>query len=164
MPSPHGTRLVIFDLDETLWTCCSKVCSHLTLPFTRIAPDMLQDVHGERLELLPGARPTIEKLASQGIHLSIASRNDRPPAEQALTLLDLLRFFSFSQIHWGGKDLSIQTILTLFSERAGIRLQPSEVLFIDDWESNVQAASALGIRTLQMGKAVHRLQEIFQHL
>ncbi len=157
-------RLVIFDLDGTLWECTAGVCGRLLPPLALEGPDALIDATGARLRLLPGARALLETLRGQGILLSAASLNDEPVAREALQLLGIEELFSYPQLRSHPKDLSIRNILHLFAERAGIRLAPQEVLFVDDQSDNVRMARDLGVRVLQAGRDVKALPEILDRL
>ncbi|MBI4230189.1 MAG: magnesium-dependent phosphatase-1 [Planctomycetes bacterium] len=157
-------RLVIFDLDGTLWECTAGVCGQLLPPLALEGPDALRDATGAHLQLLPGARALLETLRGQGILLSAASLNDEPVAREALRLLGIEDLFSYPQLRWHPKDLSIRNILHLFAERAGIRLTPQEVLFVDDQADNIRMARDLGVRALQVGRDLKALPDLLEHL
>jgi FkbH-like protein len=99
-------KLVIWDLDNTLWS------GTLT--------------EGDKLALREGVRDMITVLDEKGVLLSIASRNRHEDAMNQLEEFGLVDLFLVPEINWGPKSASITRIL----ERLGI--SPEATVFIDD--------------------------------
>lgn len=105
---PGSVKVLVWDLDETLWEG--------TL------------LEGDDVRLRPGVREAIEELDRRGVLHSIASRNDRETALEALRRLGVEKYFLYPQIHWGAKSQSLQAI----SEALNLGLDA--IAFIDDQE------------------------------
>jgi FkbH-like protein len=113
-------KLVICDLDDTLWS-------------GRIGDDGWQGVdldpagvgrHYLRLQFF------LRGLQQQGVLLAIASKNEPEPVHQVFErrpeMILRLEDFVAAQIHWEPKSVSIERIL------ATLNLTPSGVVFLDD--------------------------------
>lgn len=117
-------KLVIWDLDDTIW--------HGTL---------LEGGAGAAIE---GVAETIERLDARGILHSIASRNDAELATRTLRDMGLMDYFLCPQIGWGAKSEAVRRI----ADRLGLGLD--SVLFVDDqaFEREEVAAALPAVRTL----------------
>jgi magnesium-dependent phosphatase-1 len=156
-------RLVVFDLDETLWTMGEGYCALMTPPFERDG-DRVRDRSGLALTLRPEARPTLDELTRRGYRLSVASRSRPATARSLLSLLGLLGLFICPCFEWQDKDLSLSRILEDCRRQHSLTFLPEEVLFVDDWPSNVRDATRLGVRGLIYGQDIETLSDIFSHL
>jgi FkbH-like protein len=101
-------KLVVWDLDETLW-------------------------HGALLEdgsvrLREGAVEIVQTLDRRGILQSIASKNDYNHAMSQLRRFGLAEYFLYPQINWDSKAASLKTIAS------SINIGLDAVAFIDDQE------------------------------
>jgi len=157
------TRLVVFDLDEVLWTMPRGYCALLTPPLAR-QKDLVRDSAGFELRLRPDARATLDALAARGFLLSAASRSRPAIAAEVLKLLGLHHYFICPCLEWQDKHHSLMQILADLERQRGLRLSPSDVLFLDDWPENVEDAARVGVRGLVFGHDIHSLSEIFDYL
>jgi FkbH-like protein len=105
--APHA-KLVIFDLDETLWQ------------------GILLEAGADAITLKPGVRKLLETLDARGILLSISSRNTPGDAMQVLDRLGIAEFFLCPQIGWMPKSAAVSTIVKTLD------IGFDTVLFIDD--------------------------------
>jgi FkbH-like protein len=121
-PFTAPVKLVIWDLDETLW---SGTLSE--------GPVALDPEHAE----------IVRELNRRGIMSSICSKNDRSVAEQRLAQENLWQEFVFPSISWSPKGQQIARIIE------DMQLRPPNVLFLDDNVSNLEEARyyAAGIQT-----------------
>ncbi|WDF02028.1 HAD-IIIC family phosphatase [Shouchella hunanensis] len=99
-------KCVIWDLDNTLWE-----------------GTLLED---NSVRLKDGIREILEKLDSEGVLLSIASRNNFEHAMDILKKLGIDHYFLYPQINWSAKSLSIKNI------QKEINVGFDSLLFIDD--------------------------------
>ncbi len=126
-------KLIIWDLDETLWTGTLSegdvVLSEETKRFIKDAADM-------------------------GVVHSICSKNDFDEAKKKLTDLDIWDYFVFPSIDWNPKGTRIKTILEKMA------LRPANVLFTDDNIQNLKEAEffAPGIMTAEP----HELKPLYE--
>ena len=119
----EAVRLVIWDLDDTLW--------HGTL------------TEGGITEFVEHHHDVVRALARRGIISSICSKNDFQTVKAILTEKSLWDYFVFPSIDWSPKGHRIRQII------AHCQLRPEAVLFIDDNPSNrgeaVAAVSGLRV-------------------
>lgn len=110
---------LITDLDDTLW---AGILGEIGVE--GISWDMAGHAHMHGLY-----QQFLASLASAGVLLAAASKNDRALAEQALGRRDLLlsqdNLFPL-EIHWGPKSESVRRILETWN------IAPGDVVFIDD--------------------------------
>ncbi|MGQ9721810.1 MAG: magnesium-dependent phosphatase-1 [Candidatus Jordarchaeum sp.] len=72
-------KLVVFDVDNTLWQVSITYASFLKPPLRIIKTDVISDSQGETVKLFPGIREMLKSLQEKGILMSIASLNDPEP-------------------------------------------------------------------------------------
>ena len=113
MASLNGIKLIIWDLDDTLW--------HGTLS-------------EETVSIKPDVREFIELSLDAGIVHSICSKNDYDKTKAELEKLDLWDKFVFPSIDWTPKGRRIRDIISSMSLRA------TNVLFLDDNIQNLEEA------------------------
>ncbi len=157
-------RLVVFDCDLTLWD--HPNVSELRLPFHRVDPETVEDADGIRVRLFPATRPVLEALHSRGIVISAASWNRPEPVFAIFDLLDLGRFFTRPKVEYHPYKERMMKVLLDELAADGIRLQPAEVLFVDDRLAHLnRVRRAIGpVRTLQPGVDLADLREVLIHL
>ncbi|KAF7843023.1 magnesium-dependent phosphatase 1 [Senna tora] len=128
-------RLVVFDLDYTLWPFYCECRSKREMP-----------------SMYPQAKGILYALKDKGIDVAIASRS--PTADTARTFLDKLSIKSmfvaqeiFSS--WTHKTDHFQRI----HSRTGVPF--NSMLFFDDENRNIQAVSKMGVTSILVGKGVN---------
>ena len=111
-------KLVIFDLDETL----------------------IEKFGG----LYDDTIPILEFLKQNNICIALASYNQY--ADAYLCESNIIDFFDYVYFEsWYEKLDYKYDMLTTILEKT--KIPPNQVLFVDDWEKNIQVAQGLGIRT-----------------
>ena len=108
-----NVKLVIWDLDETLWQ-------------GTLSEEGVADI--------PAHTAMIRTLVDRGILCSICSKNDLAPVRAQLEQLGLWDLFVFPHVDWTPKGQAINTML----ERMGLRAE--NALFLDDNHLNLQEA------------------------
>lgn len=109
----HTVKLIVWDLDETLWTGTLSE-GGANLP----------DEHRELLNTLTDA----------GVINSICSKNEFEPTKEYLQKLGIWDLFVFPSINWEGKGPQLKEKLDKMA------LRPANVLFLDDNPSNLGEA------------------------
>lgn len=105
---PGKIKLLVADLDETLW-------------------DGIAIEDPARItQLRPGARELLEELDRRGILLSVASKNNPDDVLAILDRLGIRELFLYPQIGWGPKSAGIRAIV------AKLNIGMDSVGFIDD--------------------------------
>lgn len=121
---------LITDLDDTLW---AGILGEIGVD--RITWDMAGHAHMHGLY-----QQFLSSLASAGVLLAVASKNDRALAEQALARSDMLlskeSLFPL-EIHWKSKSQSVGRILETWN------IGPADVVFIDDSAMEVAEVHAV---------------------
>ncbi len=131
----HGAenvRLVIWDLDDTLWAGTLSEGGISDLPENNFA--------------------LVRELARRGIISSICSKNDHHAVERILTRAGIWDYFVFPSIDWSAKGPRLKALIE------AVKLRPQSILFIDDHPANraealkhvpgIQVADELVIPTL----------------
>ncbi|XP_077234133.1 haloacid dehalogenase-like hydrolase (HAD) superfamily protein [Tasmannia lanceolata] len=128
-------RLVVFDLDYTLWPfyceCRSK---------------------NEKPSLYPHAKGILYALKDKGIDVAIASRSPTPDIAKAfLKKMDFQSMFVAQEIFssWCHKTEHFQRI----HRRTGVPF--NSMLFFDDEDRNIDAVSNMGVTSILVGNGVN---------
>ncbi|KAL5705392.1 protein-tyrosine-phosphatase [Ranunculus cassubicifolius] len=128
-------KLVVFDLDYTLWPFYCECRSKREMP-----------------SLYPHAKGILYALKDKGIDIAIASRSPTP--DIAKTFIDKLGFQSmfvaqeiFSS--WTHKTEHFQRI----HKRTGVPF--TSMLFFDDEDRNIESVSKMGVTSILVGDGVN---------
>ena len=127
--NPTPKKGLITDLDDTLW---GGILGEVGTEGVSWHADQHTHIHGLYQQFL-------DSLASAGILIAAASKNDRALAEQALERKDLIisRDYIYPiEIHWSRKSESAQRILKTWN------IGPESVVFIDDSPMEVAEVKA----------------------
>ncbi|KAL3843791.1 hypothetical protein ACJIZ3_001194 [Penstemon smallii] len=128
-------RLVVFDLDYTLWPFYCECRSKRDMP-----------------SLYPNAKGIIYALKDKGVDLAIASRSPTPDiANTFLQKLGIKSFFVAQEIFssWTHKTDHFQKI----KQKTGVPY--NEMLFFDDEDRNIEAVSKMGVTSILVGNGVN---------
>jgi magnesium-dependent phosphatase-1 len=162
------TKLVVFDVDETLWKASVTFTSFLKPPLRIIGTNELCDSVDARVRLFPGVQELLKSLQEKGVLMSIASLNDPEPnlVIECLELFGIADYFIYPQINHKGKNRNIKTILKLLEENDGIEINYSEVLFVDDQELNTRSVmkGCPGIKAVQLGTDINNITQVINLL
>ena len=159
-------KLIVFDLDYTLWDFW--IDTHLEPPFTLTraatfstgastkqppvltATSLVHDSTGKSIELYPGVEALLHSLSHAGYHLAIASRTHAPESAKALLeLVQLTSLFSHAEIYPGSKVKHFKQLVEECGEldsESGFH----DVLFFDDETRNVRQVGALGVHVVHV--------------
>ena len=133
-------KLIVFDLDFTLWDCGGTWCDCLWPPFSG-PPESVRDSQGRHVRLYSEVMPLLDQLGEEGIPLAIASRTEQPGwARQLLEMLDISERFAYQEIFPDSK-------LTHFQNLAEATTLPYDsMLFFDDEQRNLRDLESLGVQ------------------
>ncbi|CAA7404336.1 unnamed protein product [Spirodela intermedia] len=128
-------RLVVFDLDYTLWPFYCECRSKREMP-----------------RLYPQAKGILHALKDKGIDVAIASRSPTPDiAKTFLDKLGIQSSFVAQEIFssWTHKTEHFQRI----HRRTGVPFK--SMLFFDDEDRNIEAVSSMGVTSIYVGNGVN---------
>lgn len=131
-------RLVVFDLDHTLWPFGVDQF-HFTPPYRKIK-DMIVDSEDKRMDCFPEVPRVLHNLHSKGYELAVASRTTYP--EGAHSLIELFgwsRLIRYRQIFPGSK----RTHFANLKLESGFAYK--QMLFFDDEPRNIDDTTPLGV-------------------
>lgn len=106
-------KLVIWDLDETLWS---------------------GTLSEEGIKIIPEHIDMVRTLVDRGIMCSVCSKNEFEPAQKALVDAGIWDLFVFSHIQWSPKGQAIASMISAMG------LRDENVLFLDDNHLNLEEA------------------------
>ncbi|XP_009609890.1 uncharacterized protein LOC107785411 [Nicotiana tabacum] len=128
-------RLVVFDLDYTLWPFYCECRSKQQMPY-----------------LYPHAKGILYALKDKGVNIAIASRSPTPDiANTFLDKLGLTSIFAAKEIFssWTHKTEHFQKII----RRTGVPYK--EMLFFDDEDRNIESVSKMGVTSILVDDGVN---------
>ncbi|XP_021943147.1 magnesium-dependent phosphatase 1 [Folsomia candida] len=159
-PELGQLKLVVFDLDYTLWPY--HVDSTVSLPF-HVKSSQVLDQTGKEIKPFPEVPIVLDYLAERGVTIAAASRTTKPPgAHQLLDLFDWNRYFALKEIYPGCKT----THFKRFKDQTMVPY--SSMLFFDDEDRNIHDVSNLGVKCVlvQHGmnmKLLHEALNLFKN-
>ena len=163
LPSLINPKLIVFDLDFTLWECGGTWCDCLTPPFLARDGKVLDHQQAE-VKLYCDVGKILNYCDEAGIGLAIASRTEQPEwARQLLCLLQIDGRFHFSEIYPTDKVKHFTSI----RHQAGIEYH--EMLFFDDELRNIHDVKSLGVISIHVSNGMtfnvlkHGLREFQKH-
>uniref|UniRef100_A0A8D0HS91 Magnesium-dependent phosphatase 1 n=1 Tax=Sphenodon punctatus TaxID=8508 RepID=A0A8D0HS91_SPHPU len=140
-------RLVVFDLDYTLWPFW--VDTHVDPPFRKSSDGSVLDSNGQHVRLYPETMAVLEQVHSKGIPIALASRTGEVQgARQLLEMFGLERYVRYEEIYPGSKAIHFQRL----SQQSGIPLP--QMLFFDDESRNIQDVSKLGVTCILVSNGI----------
>ena len=135
-------KLVVFDLDFTLWDAAGTWCDHLYPPF-KIRSGRIFDSMGSELKLYPGTIDILEELKYEHFDLGIASRTNEPDwARELLDLLNVRDYFRYEEIYPGSKVTHFKRL----RNKSGLNYE--DMIFFDDEQRNITEVGDLGVNCI----------------
>ena len=132
-------KLIVFDLDFTLWDCGGTYCDCLSPPFHKQQGQVL-DSSGHHIRLFEDVMGILTECEAKIIPIALASRTERPSwAQNLLELLQIEARFDFAEIYPSSKKKHFQAL----HKNSGIPLK--DMLFFDDEHRNIHEVSQLGV-------------------
>jgi len=161
-------KLVVFDVDETIWRVSVTYTSFLKPPLRIIGTSELCDSVGARVKLFSGVREVLKGLQEKGVLMSIASLNDPEPdmVAECLKLFGISDYFIYPQVNHKGKNRNIKTILKLLKEKEAIEISYPEIIFVDDQELNTRSVmkGCPGIKAVNLGSDINNITQVLNLL
>jgi magnesium-dependent phosphatase 1 len=143
-------KLIVFDLDFTLWNAGGTWCDH-TFPPYRKENGYILDSQGNRISLYPDTKAILNHLTSVGFEIAIASRTHEASwAEELLRLFSIDSHFIYKQIFPGSK---VEHFHNLRNES---KLTFEQMVFFDDEMRNISEVSALGVKSVLVDNGINK--------
>lgn len=140
--SVEQPRLVVFDLDFTLWDCGGTWCDCLSPPF-RFEGDRIVDRNGRHVRLYEDVRNILDQCDRDGLEIALASRTEQPQwARQLVEMLDIAHRFAHAEIYPSSKLAHFAKL----REASGVSYD--QMLFFDDEMRNIREVSTLGVTSV----------------
>ncbi|PQO47864.1 magnesium-dependent phosphatase-1 [Blastopirellula marina] len=135
-------RLIVFDLDFTLWDCGGTWCDCLTPPF-RMDRQRVVDRHSRHVRFYDDVPSILEHCRQAEIPMALASRTEQPKwARQLLELLDITSEFAHAEIYPSSKLRHFAAL----QKASGVAYH--EMIFFDDEMRNIREVSGLGVTSI----------------
>ncbi len=135
-------KLIVFDLDFTLWNAGGTWCDHTYPPYRKDGGHVV-DSNGSIIFLFPEVREIIEILHKRGYKIAIASRTHEPAwANELLNLFGINHFFNHKEIYPGSKIEHFQQL----QHTTGIDFE--NMVFFDDEMRNIDDVTNLGVNAV----------------
>lgn len=147
----HPIKVVVFDLDFTLWDAGGVWCDCTHPPFHRAPTGQVYDSVGREIRLYEESLDILERMQSRGMQIALASRTSEPGwANQLTRMLGIDPYVNYREIYPGSKISHLSNI----RRDAGVDF--SEMLFFDDEHRNIEEASSIGVRSIHVPNGVHQ--------
>lgn len=135
-------KLVVFDLDFTLWDCGGTWCDCLSPPFA-VTDGEIFDRIGRKVRLYPDVIPLLDWCDRHGLPMALASRTEQPSwARELLTLLKISDRFIQAEIYPTSKLRHFAAI------REETQIDCGEMIFFDDEMRNIREVGSIGVRSV----------------
>ena len=141
-------RLIVFDLDFTLWDCGGTWCDCLTPPF-RIDRQKVVDRTSRHVRLYEDVHSILEHCRQEDIPMALASRTEQPEwARQLLKLLEITSQFAHAEIYPSSKLRHFAAL----KKASGIAYE--EMIFFDDEMRNIREVNGLGVTSIYVERGM----------
>ncbi len=141
-------RLIVFDLDFTLWDAGGTWCDCCTPPFSRRHGRVI-DARGGCIDPYPDIPRILEFCEVQGYLMATASRTDQPSwAKRILDLLELRDRFAFEEIYPGSKTRHFHAL----QRQSGLDFE--QMIFFDDEHRNIHEVGDLGVQAVHVPRGM----------
>ncbi|MBA2113127.1 magnesium-dependent phosphatase-1 [Bremerella alba] len=135
-------RLIVFDLDFTLWDCGGVWCDCLCPPF-RVQEQRIEDATGRLVRLYDDVHAILKHCDDQVISIALASRTEQPGwARELLTHLEITERFAYAEIYPSSKLRHFAAL----QQASGIAYE--DMLFFDDEMRNIDEVGGLGVTSV----------------
>jgi len=147
-------RLIIFDLDFTLWDCGGTWCDCLTPPFT-LRRNRVFDRGSRHIRLYDEVLLILDRCDAHGVPVALASRTEQPRwARELIDLLGVSGRFARAEIYPSSKVKHFSAL------RLASGIDFADMLFFDDETRNIQEVGNLGVTSILVEDGITR--QIFE--
>ncbi|KAG1661507.1 Magnesium-dependent phosphatase 1 [Nymphon striatum] len=139
-------KLIVFDLDYTLWPLW--VDTHVHRPLQKKSDNKVYDAKEKEVKYYEDVPKILQRLKDEGYILAVASRTDWPDGgQQLIDMFGWNDFFTYKQLYPGSKCKHFE----YFHQKSGIPYK--DMLFFDDEYRNIVQIGKLGVTTMTVDSA-----------
>ena len=144
-------RLIVFDLDFTLWNCGDRWIDCTAWPFKSV-DEKVFDSQGSEFNLYADVRDILQELSTQPeCKLALASRTSQPSwAKWLLDEWELTAIFPYQEIYPGSKVQHFEHLREITA------IPYEEMLFFDDEDRNIVEVGDLGVTAIVVPNGLSR--------
>lgn len=143
-------KLIVFDLDFTLWDCGGTWCDCLSPPFI-LRKSRIFDRGGRHIRLYDEVHSILDQCDSHDVPMALASRTEQPPwARELIDLLGVSGRFAHAEIYPSSKLKHFSAL----QRASGIEF--AEMLFFDDEMRNIREVGNLGVTSILVEDGITR--------
>ncbi|XP_006812625.1 magnesium-dependent phosphatase 1-like [Saccoglossus kowalevskii] len=140
-------KLIVFDLDETLWPFW--VDTHFDPPFQKTSDGKVVDSNNDVMRIHKDVPAILKQIQDREIQIAAASRTDYPTgAKTLLKLYDIDQYFNYKEIYPGCKRKHFEK----FHKASGVAYE--DMLFFDDEARNIRDISKIGVTSIYVDYTV----------
>ncbi|NVK58236.1 MAG: magnesium-dependent phosphatase-1 [Alteromonadaceae bacterium] len=137
-------KVIVFDLDFTLWDCGGVWIDCSQPPFVK-QDNRIIDGRGKHMRLYEDVHRILEHCKTQEYGCALASRTTEPDwAERLLELLNIEHYFHYQQIYPGSKVAHFKALKSAFE------CEYHEMVFFDDEMRNIDEIERLGVKAVNV--------------
>ncbi|MCL4109311.1 UNVERIFIED_CONTAM: hypothetical protein GTU68_019739, partial [Idotea baltica] len=140
-------RLIVFDLDFTLWDTGGVWIDCTAPPFRQDADGTVYDSQERRFQLYPDVLEILESISTTmpGTKIGIASRTSQPGwVREVLEMMEVTHYFDFNAIYPGSKIAHFEQL------KRETGFEYAEMVFFDDEPRNIHEVSGLGVNAIEV--------------
>ncbi|CAG9860605.1 unnamed protein product [Phyllotreta striolata] len=145
----ENLKLIVFDLDYTLWPFC--VDSHISAPLRKSSSGSIWDSQKTKIKCYPEVPDVLNLLHNEGYILAVASRS--PQIEAARQLIEFLewdKYFTYIEIYPGNKTEHFNKIRELS------KFSYNQMIFFDDEPQNIRDVEKIGVVCIFVRNGVNK--------
>ncbi len=143
------SKLVVFDLDFTLWDAGGTWCDCTNPPYKRVNQHVV-DSSGREIKLYPDVRIILENLKEHNVNMALASRTEAPSwARQLLSLFEIEHYFDYQEIYPGSKIKHFKQL------QKSTGLPFVNMVFFDDEMRNIKEVGGIGVNAIYVDEGVN---------
>lgn len=142
-------KLIVFNLDFTLWDCGGLWVDCTSYPFETLPDGRIVDREDRTMRLYEEVQEILDEVDRLGFPMALASRTERPGwARDLLDRFEIRKRFAFEEIFPSSKVKHFSRL----AEDSGYDWE--EMLFFDDEHRNILEVGALGVKCVEVTRGV----------
>ena len=142
-------KLVVFDLDFTLWNAGGTWIDHSYPPYRKVNGTVYDSANSQML-LYPDSKEILKLLNIHNYKVAAASRTHEPSwAIELMRLYDIRKYFHYLEIYPGSKIEHFNQL------NSATNIPFEEMIFFDDEMRNIEDVSSLGVYAVLVDRGIN---------